>query len=58
MQTDDFETVKRKYIDVIENTPDIEKYARWEYILSSVGSDICAFFSGKSKVGMFCSEYL
>ena len=31
IQTDDFETVKRKYIDVIENTPDIEKYARWEY---------------------------
>ena len=30
-QTDDFETVKRKYIDVIENTPDIEKYARWIY---------------------------
>ena len=31
IQTDDFETVKRKYIEVIENTPDIEKYARWEY---------------------------
>ena len=31
IQTDDFETVKRKYIDVIENTPDIEKYARWVY---------------------------
>ena len=31
IQTDDFETVKSKYIDVIENTPDIEKYARWIY---------------------------
>ncbi len=29
--TDDFETVKRIYIDVIENTPDIEKHARWVY---------------------------
>lgn len=27
----DFETVKSKYIDVIENTQDIEKYARWIY---------------------------
>ncbi len=31
IQTDDFESVKSKYIDVIENTPDIEKTARWEY---------------------------
>ena len=31
INTDDFETVKGKYIDVIENTPDIEKYARWIY---------------------------
>lgn len=31
IQTDDFENVKRKYIDVIENAPDIEKYARWIY---------------------------
>ena len=31
VNTDDFETVKGKYIDVIENTPDIEKYARWIY---------------------------
>ena len=31
IQTDDFETVKSKYIDVIENTPDIGKYARWIY---------------------------
>ncbi len=31
IQTDDFETVKSKYTDVIENTPDIEKTARWEY---------------------------
>ena len=29
--TDDFELVKSKYIDVIENTPEIEKYARWVY---------------------------
>ena len=28
---DDFETVKRKYIDVIENTPGIECHARWAY---------------------------
>ena len=31
IKTDDFEDVKRKYIDVIENTSDIEKYARWIY---------------------------
>jgi ribosomal protein S18 acetylase RimI-like enzyme len=31
INTGDFETVKSKYIDVIENTPDIEKYARWIY---------------------------
>ncbi len=31
IQTDGFETVKRKYNDVIENTPDIEKYARCVY---------------------------
>ena len=31
IQTDDFETVKSKYIDVIENTPDIEKTAHWKY---------------------------
>ena len=49
MQTDDFETVKRKFIDVIENTPDIEKYARGEYILSSVGSDICVIFQENQK---------
>ncbi len=27
----DLETVKGHYIDVIENTPEIEKYARWVY---------------------------
>ena len=31
IQTDDFETVKSKYVDVIENTPDIEKTAHWKY---------------------------
>ncbi len=31
IRTDDFETVKSKYIDVIENTPDIEKTAHWKY---------------------------
>ena len=31
VQTDDFETVKSKYIEVIENTPDMEKYSRWIY---------------------------
>ena len=31
IQTDDFESVKSKYIDVIENTRDIEKTAHWEY---------------------------
>ena len=31
IQTDDFESVKSKYIDVIENTPDIEKTAHWKY---------------------------
>ena len=31
IQTDDFVTVKSKYIDVIENTPDIEKTAHWKY---------------------------
>lgn len=28
VNTDDFETVKVKYIDVIKNTHDAEKYAR------------------------------
>ncbi len=27
----DFETVKTGYLDVINNTPGIEKYARWSY---------------------------
>ena len=27
----DLETVKAHYINVIENTPGIEKYARWVY---------------------------
>ena len=27
----DLETVKGHYINVIENTPEIEKYARWVY---------------------------
>ena len=27
----DFEAVKKIYIDVIENTPLIEQYARWVY---------------------------
>ncbi len=27
----DFETVKKRYIDVIDNTAGIEKYARWVY---------------------------
>ena len=27
----DLETVKAHYINVIENTPEIEKYARWVY---------------------------
>ena len=31
VNTDNFETVKSKYIDVIENTPDMEKYSRWIY---------------------------
>lgn len=31
IHTHDFETVKSKYIEVIENTPDIEEYARWSY---------------------------
>ena len=31
VNTDDSETVKSKYINVIKNTPDIEKYARWIY---------------------------
>ena len=31
IQTKDFETVKRKYIEIIENTPEIEKHARWVY---------------------------
>ncbi len=29
--TDDFDTVKSKYIDVIENTPKIHRHAHWEY---------------------------
>ena len=28
---DDFELVKAKYMDVAQNTPEIEKYARWVY---------------------------
>jgi len=31
VQAHDLETVKRHYINVIENTPEIEKYARWVY---------------------------
>jgi ribosomal protein S18 acetylase RimI-like enzyme len=27
----DFELVRQKYIDVIENTPDMREYARWVY---------------------------
>ena len=27
----DFETVKARYIDVIENTPEMERHARWVY---------------------------
>lgn len=37
VQTDDFETVKSKYIEVIENTPDMEKYSRWIYKLNEAG---------------------
>ncbi len=29
--TNDFETVRKKYIEVIENTPEIEHHARWAY---------------------------
>ncbi len=29
--TKDFESVKNKYIDVINNTPELEKHARWVY---------------------------
>ena len=28
---DDFETVKSKYIEIIEKTPGIKEYARWVY---------------------------
>ncbi len=31
VQAHDFETVKNRYIDVIDHTPGIERYARWEY---------------------------
>ena len=31
VQTNDFSLVKSKYLDVIENTPDIEMHARWDY---------------------------
>ena len=31
IRTNDFELVKAKYIDVIENTPGIEQHARWDY---------------------------
>lgn len=29
--TNDFETVRQKYIEVIDNTPEIERHARWAY---------------------------
>ena len=29
--TNDFELVKSKYLDVIENTPQMQRYARWVY---------------------------
>ena len=29
--TKDFEAVKNKYLEVITNTPEINRYARWEY---------------------------
>ncbi len=31
VRTNDLEAVRRKYIEVIENTPDIGKYAHWSY---------------------------
>ena len=31
VQANDLETVRARYISVIENTPEIEKYARWVY---------------------------
>ena len=31
VRTNDFETVRGKYIDVTENTPDIRQHARWIY---------------------------
>ncbi len=31
VKTSDFDLMKSKYIDVIEHTPDITKYARWNY---------------------------
>ncbi len=31
IQATDFETVKAVYLDIVENTPEIEKHARWVY---------------------------
>ena len=31
VRTSDFETAKKAYLGVIENTPQIEKHARWVY---------------------------
>ena len=31
IKTNDFELVKSKYLNVIKNTPNMEKYARWDY---------------------------
>ena len=41
VQAHDLQTVKRHYINVIENTPEIGKHARWAY--------------GKSPIDWFAS---
>ncbi len=40
----DFETVKEKYTDVIGNTPEIGKYARWEYGKHPTDASLRAYF--------------
>jgi hypothetical protein len=57
IQTDDFETVKSKYIDVIENTPDIEKYARWIYGKHPTDEMIKTYIENKEWIMIVKSAY-
>lgn len=61
IRTHDFETAKIKYIDVIENTPQIQQHAHWEYgkhpsddLLKSYidGGEMYFLMDGENVAGM------